>query len=86
MDALSGPTPIGTNGQVTIPKRLMQSLGWSGGDQVMLRVSDDDPEILRVVPEAVALRQLRRGEDAERMMRMTSKTDLVVDEPTPEGG
>lgn len=76
MDALGGPTPIGTNGQVTIAKRILQTLGWSSGDHVVLRVTDDEPGILKVVPEAVALRQLKRGEEAERMMRMTGQAEM----------
>jgi AbrB family looped-hinge helix DNA binding protein len=77
MDALVGPTPIAKNGQVTVPKRIMDALGWSGGDQVMLRVSEDDPDVLRVIPEAVVLRQLGRGEAAERMMRITGHTQAA---------
>lgn len=53
---------------------MLQRLGWSAGDMVMLRLSDDDPEVLSVVPEAVSLRRFRRGEEAERLMRLTGNT------------
>lgn len=79
MDALSGPTPIAKNGQVTVPKQVLADLGWSAGSMVMFRISDDDPEVLTVVPVAVCLRRYRRGEDAERMLRMTSAKSVPVD-------
>jgi len=50
----------------------------------VLRVVDEEPDVLRIVPEAVALRQLRRGEEAERMMRMTSHVEPTRDESTSE--
>ncbi|OBJ43552.1 hypothetical protein A5630_18845 [Mycolicibacterium mucogenicum] len=84
MDTLGGPTPIGANGQVSVPKHVLQALGWSSGDRVVLRVVDEEPDVLRIVPEAVALRQLRRGEEAERMMRMTSHVEPTRDESTSE--
>ena len=83
MDALEGPSKISANNQVALPKRLMDELGWAKGDPVMFRISDDDPGVLRIVPEAVVLRQLRRGEDAERMMRMTSHMEPSRDDATP---
>ena len=79
MDALGGPTPIAKNGQVTIPKQILEDLGWPSGSQVMLRVSDDDPEVLMVVPVAVCLRRYRRGEEAERLIRLTAPAPPSVD-------
>jgi AbrB family looped-hinge helix DNA binding protein len=72
MDALGGPTSIAKNGQITVPKQILQELGWSAGNQVMLRLSDDDPEVLTVVPLETCLRRYRRGEAAERLMRLTA--------------
>lgn len=72
MDALVGPTPVARNGQVSIPKHIVETLGWNPGEMVMLRLSDDDPEVLTVVPLAVCLRRYRRGEEAEQLMRLTN--------------
>lgn len=69
---LSGPAPIARNGQVTVPKGILGALGWRPGEFVMFRLSDDDPEVLTILPVAVVERRYQRGEDAERMMRMTS--------------
>lgn len=71
MDALEGPSPISTNGQVTIPKAILATLGWQRGDQVMFEISDDDPETLRLLPAAVVWRRYRRGEATERLERMS---------------
>lgn len=71
MGTLGGPSPIATNGQVTVPKAVLQSLGWSQGTQVMFRLSDEDPEVLTIVPVDVFERRYERGEAAERLMRMT---------------
>lgn len=71
MGALGGPSPIGANGQVTVPKHILRQLGLSAGDMVMFRIADDDPEQLSVVPVHVAERRYARGEHAERLMRIT---------------
>ena len=71
MGTLGGPAPIATNGQVTVPKAVLQALGWSAGKQVMFRLSDEDPEVLTIVPAEVFERRYERGEAAERLMRMT---------------
>lgn len=80
MDALSGPTPIAKNGQVTVPKQVLADLGWSAGNMVMFRISDDDPEVLTVVPLDVCLRRYQRGEAAERLDRMTRADPARPDE------
>ena len=71
MDALEGPSPISTNGQVTIPKAILAGLGWQRGDAVMFEVSDDDPDSLRVLSYQVVRRRYRRGEATERLERMS---------------
>ena len=85
MDALEGPSPISTNGQVTIPKAILAALGWQRGDPVMFEVSEDDPDALRVLPSAVVRRRYRRGEATERLERM-SQAGLVrrVEEGTDD--
>lgn len=72
MDALSGPTGVAKNGQITVPKHILELLNWEPGSQVMFRLSDDDPEVLTIVPVEVCLRRFRRGEEAERLTRMTA--------------
>lgn len=79
MGALAGPTTIAKNGQVTVPKSVLLHLGWSAGDQVMFSVSDDDPQVLTIVPSPVFERRYRRGEGAEKLTRMTTEP-----EPSPE--
>lgn len=71
MDALEGPSPISTNGQVTIPKAILATLGWQRGDHLMFEINDDDPETLRLLPHAVVWRRYRRGEATERLERMS---------------
>ncbi|WP_068182335.1 AbrB/MazE/SpoVT family DNA-binding domain-containing protein [Mycobacterium sp. UM_CSW] len=85
MDALEGPSKISDSRQVALPKRLMDSLGWDKGDYVMFRLSDDDPEVMKVVLESVVLRQLRRGEDAERTMR-EQRAETTTDESPQDRG
>lgn len=79
MGTLAGPSPIATNGQVTVPKHIMADLGWSGRDQVMFRVSDEDPEVLTLVPLAIFERRYSRGEAAEHLERMTHLTARARD-------
>jgi AbrB family looped-hinge helix DNA binding protein len=84
MDALAGPTPIAKNGQITLPKHVLENLGWAAGDMVMIRLSDEDPEVLNVVPVAVCLRRYRRGDEAEKMLRlMSGHESRVTEEPPP---
>lgn len=75
MGALAGPTAIAKNGQVTVPKSVLLDLGWSAGDQVMFSVSDDDPQVLTIVPSLLFERRYRRGEGAEKLMRMTTAAE-----------
>lgn len=75
MGALSGPSPIARNGQVTVPKQILRELGLGAGDLVMFRISDDDPEQLCIVPMRVAERRYARGERAERLIRLTASDD-----------
>lgn len=76
VDALEGPSKISDSRQVALPKRLMDSLGWDKGDYVMFRLSDDDPEVMKVVLESVVLRQLHHGEDAERATPTTAQPTI----------
>jgi AbrB family looped-hinge helix DNA binding protein len=75
MGALAGPTAVAKNGQVTVPKSVLFELGWSAGDQVMFSVSDDDPQVLTIVPSSVFERRYRRGEGAEKLMRMATTAE-----------
>jgi AbrB family looped-hinge helix DNA binding protein len=78
MGTLAGPTPIATNGQITLPKAVLRGLGWSSGDQVMFSVSDDDPEVVTIVPSAVFERRYRRGEGAEKLQRLTGSPNEAI--------
>lgn len=79
MGALGGPSPIAGNGQVTIPKDVMTAMGWPARTRVMFRQSEDDPEVLTLVPVEVFERRYERGESAERLMRMTSSKQTGAD-------
>lgn len=72
MGALAGPSAISTNGQVTVPKSILDHLGLRKGSQVMFRVSDDDPKVLMIVPYALFESRYSRGERAEGLDRLTS--------------
>ena len=58
-----------------MPKSVLLELGWSAGDQVMFSVSDDDPQVLTIVPSSVFERRYRRGEGAEKLMRMSTASE-----------
>lgn len=83
MGALGGPSPIATNGQITVPKHVLEAMGWAPRDQVMLRQSADDPEVLTIVPLAVFERRYEQGESVERLVRLTANPKEVRADQQP---
>ncbi len=69
MASLSGPHPISAQYQVKIPTKLARELHLQSGDQFFWRRSDDDPDVLSLIPAEVVERRYFAGEQAEATRR-----------------
>ncbi len=61
-----GPHKIATNGQVVLPKEVLQSAGLAPGDSVYLQATEDPPGAVLVVPVEVAARWFEAGKENDR--------------------
>jgi AbrB family looped-hinge helix DNA binding protein len=71
MATLGGLSPVSANGQVAVPKAIREKLGLQAGSQVMFRISDSDPSIVEMIPEATLERRYARGEGIGRLERLS---------------
>ena len=69
MASLSGPHPISAQFQVKIPIKLARELHLQKGDDFFWRRSDDDPDVLILIPAEVVERRYSVGEQAEAVSR-----------------
>jgi bifunctional DNA-binding transcriptional regulator/antitoxin component of YhaV-PrlF toxin-antitoxin module len=61
-----GPHPIAKNGQVVLPKEVLNAVRLSPGDSVYIVAADDPPGAVLVVPVEIATRWFESGREAER--------------------
>jgi hypothetical protein len=64
MASLSGPHPISAQYQVKIPVKLARDLHLRAGDEFFWRRSDDDPDVLFLIPAEVVERRYAAGEQS----------------------
>lgn len=84
MATLGGFSPISKNGQVAIPKAIRDLLELNEGTQVLFRVSDDDPEVLQLIPAEVFEQRYARGESIGRLESMTNAAGKPASELATE--
>ncbi len=56
-----GPRPIAANGQIVLPKELLQSVGLRAGESVFVIENERPPGTILVVPERLASEWFARG-------------------------
>jgi len=61
-----GPHKIATNGQVVVPKEVLQSAGLSAGASVYVQALEDPPGAVLIVPVEVAARWFEAGKATDR--------------------
>ncbi|WP_083516139.1 AbrB/MazE/SpoVT family DNA-binding domain-containing protein [Aeromicrobium erythreum] len=69
MAALHGPIAVSSNLQVRLPAKVARQLHISAGDEFFVRVSDDDPSVILLLPVEVVERRYSAGELLERSGR-----------------
>ncbi|MGC4175349.1 AbrB/MazE/SpoVT family DNA-binding domain-containing protein [Demequina sp.] len=66
MASLHGPVRLSSNLQFRLPAQVARQLHFAGGDDFYLRVSDDNPNVVEIVPSEVVERRYSAGERAEK--------------------
>ncbi|EIU07104.1 hypothetical protein MA5S0422_0053 [Mycobacteroides abscessus 5S-0422] len=56
-----------------LPTKLARALHLKPGDEFYWRHSDDDPDILQLIPSEVVERRYFQGEQAEQLARATAE-------------
>ena len=69
-----GPHKISTNGQVVLPKEVLQAAGLAPGDSVYLQAAEDPVGAVLVVPVEVAARWFEAGRANERAKSERDRT------------
>lgn len=65
MSPLHGPHPLSSQLQVKLPTKLARALHMRPGDEFYWRHSDDDPDVLMLIPTEVVERRYQHGQRAE---------------------
>lgn len=60
-----GPHRISSNGQVVVPKEVLESSGLEAGDSVYVQALDEPEGAVMIVPAAVAARWFESGKAVE---------------------
>ena len=69
MASLFGPHPLSSALQIRVPIQLAKQFRMQAGDSFFWRVSDDEPDVIMLIPEEVIERRLSSGERRERAGR-----------------
>jgi bifunctional DNA-binding transcriptional regulator/antitoxin component of YhaV-PrlF toxin-antitoxin module len=56
-----GPKPIASNGQIVLPKVLLESVGLKAGESVFVIENHEPPGTILVVPERMASTWFAKG-------------------------
>lgn len=64
--ALHGPLVISGNLQFRLPVKMARQLRIEAGDEFYIRVSDDDPGVIVLLPSEVVERRYSAGERLEK--------------------
>ncbi len=66
MATLHGPISISSNLQIRLPIKLARHLHLQPGDEFFARISDEDPQVITLLPVEVVERRYVAGEHSER--------------------
>lgn len=69
MAGLSGPITVSSNLQLRLPIKVARELRIKAGDEFYIRVSDDDPGVIVLLPAEVVERRYSAGERLEQAAR-----------------
>lgn len=69
MAGLSGPIAVSANLQFRLPIKVARVMHIEAGDEFYIRVSDDDPDVIVLLPAEVVERRYSAGEGLERAAR-----------------
>lgn len=69
MAGLSGPITVSSNLQLRLPIKVARELRIQAGDEFYVRVSDDDPGAIVLLPAEVVERRYSAGERLEQAAR-----------------
>jgi len=58
-----GPRPISANGQVVLPKEILEAVGLKPGDAVFVMANQKPPGTILVIPERIASEWFAKGMD-----------------------
>jgi antitoxin component of MazEF toxin-antitoxin module len=75
-----GPHRITSVRQVAIPGDLLRAIGLQPGDNVHFRLSDNDPQVIEIVPSDIVARRYQAGtvsEALERLSQPSAPDDLI---------
>lgn len=66
MATLEGPFALSANFQLRLPVAIARAMRLGAGDRVYWRASDDNPDVLELIPAEVVERRYSAGERLER--------------------
>ena len=81
-----GPHKITSVRQVAIPGELLRAVGLELGDNVHFRLSDNDPNVIEIVPSDIVARRYQAGADSEALERLSQPSapdDLLPQQRRP---
>lgn len=85
MASIHGPHPLSGQLQVKLPSKLAREMRLQAGDEFYWRRSDEDPDVLLLIPGEVVERRYAAGDRLERTNRPTAD-ELGSDGPAPAVG
>lgn len=84
MAGLTGPIAVSANLQFRLPIKVARELHIEAGDEFYVRVSDDDPDVIVLLPAEVVERRYSAGERLDRVAQdVGSELGVMDDEPRP---
>ena len=81
-----GPHKITSVRQVAIPGGLLRAVGLELGDNVHFRLSDNDSNVIEIVPSDIVARRYQAGADSETLERLSQPSapdDLLPQQRRP---
>lgn len=63
MPSVYGPYKIASNGQVVIPKGVLEATGLSSGDSIYFHIGKDSQQLVTLVPATTADEWFDKGRD-----------------------
>lgn len=83
MAGLIGPISVSSNYQLRLPIKVVRALRIEAGDEFYVRLSDDEPDVIVLLPSEVVERRYSVGERLEQAGRQ-SAAELGTESPSGE--